>query len=315
MKQKPKALVLFSGGLDSRLIIQLLKEQDIILEAVYFNLPFGEGCCNNKSCVFNYSQTQGIKLHIIDMTKQPLLQEYLNLIKKPKFQRGRAFNPCKDCRIFMFKKAKELMEKINADFIVTGEVLDQRPNSQKKNHLLIIDKEAGLEGKVLRPLSAKLLEKTIPEKNKLVKRSKFLGIQGKQRKIQINLAEKYKIKYPTPTGGCLLCDKNYRPRISYLINDKDLNKITEEQIKILNIGRHFKNNSVITIGRNEKENSLLEELNKSLKYNIIIPDKIPGPTAIFEDINDKELAEKLQIVYSKTNNPEERKLFERYKLK
>lgn len=302
--KKPKALALFSGGLDSRLIIKLLLDQKLDVEAVYVKLPFGQGCCSNTSCVFNYSQVQGVKLHIIDATKGPLLEEYLSLIKHPKHGYGVFLNPCKDCKIFLLKKSKELMKEINADFLVTGEVVGQRPNSQYKSHLELIEKEADLEGKILRPLCAKLLPETIPEKNKWIDREKLLAIEGRQRKKQIELAKKYNIKFPLPGGGCLLCEKNYCRKLKELLNNKERKdqKIKSEEIIILKIGKHFrstKTNGKIVLGRNQIQNNELEEINKTLKYNIIISDKIPGPTAIFEDINDKKLTIELIEAYSK----------------
>lgn len=292
----PKALVLFSGGLDSRLVIKILQEQNIDVKAVFFLLPFGEGCCNSFSCVFNFSQTQNIKLHVIDCTKNPLFEEYLEIIKNPKFKTGKGINPCIDCRIFLLKKTKELNEKIKADFIATGEVLDERPMSQHKKALLIIEKEAGLEGKVLRPLSAKLLPETEAEKQKIIDREKLFSIQGRQRKEQIKLAEKFNIKYPNPAGGCLLCEKDFSKKILDLFNNKK--EINHEEIQLLKIGRHFRINGKIIIGRNKKENDLIEKLNEKLKYFLIKQTRI-SPAAVFE--NDKEITKKLIEAYSSDN--------------
>ena len=300
---KPKALILFSGGLDSRLIIKMLQEQNIDLEAVYIKLPFGAGCCSSTECVFNYSQVSGIKLNIIDATKEPLLEEYLEIIKKPKHGYGVSLNPCKDCKVFLLKKAKELGEKIKADFLVTGEVLGQRPNSQQKNHLMLIEKQANLEGKILRPLSAKLLPETEAEKKGWINKSKLFSIEGRQRKKQLELAKKYNIKFPTPAGGCLLCEKDYCRKLKELFNFKEkLNQeIKNEEIQLLKIGKHFrstKTNGKIILGRNEPQNKELEEINKTLNWNIIIPEDFPGPTILFENIKDKELANKLLEAYS-----------------
>ena len=316
--KKPKALILFSGGLDSRLIIKILQEQNLDLEAVYIKLPFGQGCCSNTECVFNYSQVQGIKLHIIDCTKPPFLNEYLEIIKHPKNGYGVCLNPCKDCKVFLFKRAKELLDKIKADFIVTGEVLGQRPNSQYKNHLLLIEEQAGLKGKVLRPLSAKLLEKTIPEEKGWVDRSKLLSIEGRQRKKQLELAKKYNIKYPAPAGGCLLCEKDYCRKLKELFNFKEKLslEIKDEEIALLKIGKHFrstKSQGKIILGRNEVQNNELENLNKTLNYNIIVPKTFPGPTAIFEDKKDKELAEQLIKAYS-SKDIKLRKEFEKIRI-
>lgn len=163
---KTKAVVLFSGGLDSRLAINLLQDQKIEVIALYFNLPFGTGCCI-PSCAFNFAQVQGIPLKIIDCTKGKLFQKYIKTVKKPKYGYGTAINPCVDCRIFLLKKAKEIMKKEKADFVATGEVLNERPMSQTKNKLILTEKESGLQGKLLRPLSAKLLPETIAEKKKV----------------------------------------------------------------------------------------------------------------------------------------------------
>ena len=122
--KKAKALVLFSGGLDSRLAVKLLQEQGINVETVLLKLPFGGGCCNDELCSFRFSQMQGTKLHIISCTKGKLLKEYLEIVKKPKFGSGKGINPCIDCRIFLLKHAEALGKEIKADFLATGEVLE-----------------------------------------------------------------------------------------------------------------------------------------------------------------------------------------------
>ncbi len=305
-----KALVLFSGGLDSRLAVKLLQEQNIKIEAIFFLLPFGGGCCNDVLCSFRFAQMQGIRLHIIDCTKGLLLREYLSIVKKPKYGYGRGINPCIDCRIFMLKKAKKLAKKIKADFIATGEVLGERPMSQHRQSLMLIEKESGLIGKILRPLSAKLLPETDPEKKGLIDREKLLDIHGRNRKKQIALAKKFRISYPPPAGGCLLCEDTYSRKLKDLFKHK--NKISIEDIKVLNIGRHFRKNGKIILGRNKEENEKLQLLNKKLNYNIIIPE-IPGPTVLFENKKDKKTALDLQKAYS-SKNLELREKFEKYRL-
>jgi len=242
--KKPKALVLFSGGLDSRLAIKILQEQGLDVEGIFLSLPFGGGCCNNFSCVFNYAQIKGVKLHVIDCSKGKLFQEYIEIIKNPKHGYGTAINPCKDCKIFLLKHAKKLAKKIKADIIATGEVLGQRPMSQLNKQMILTEEEAGLKGKVLRPLSAKLLPQTIYEKKGLVDRSRLLDIRGRSRKKQIQLAKKFKITYPSPGGGCLLCEKEYERKLKDFFNYKDKNKekISFEEILLLNLGRHFRGN-------------------------------------------------------------------------
>jgi len=314
-KKSVKALILFSGGLDSRLAVKLLQEQNIEVEAVHFLLPFGGGCCNNFSCVFNYSQIQGVKLRVIDFNKSPYFEEYLEFIKNPKFGTGTAINPCKDCKIYMLKKAKQLADAIKADFIVTGEVLGQRPMSQLKKDLILTEKESGLTGKLLRPLSAKLLPETDAEKKGLINRSKLLDIKGRSRKEQIKLAKKHKIKYPDSGGGCLLCEKIYAKKLKDLFKNKELNKqkIIPEEIEALNLGRHFRTkNGKIILGKNKIENEKLEFLNKKLKFHIIIP-KTPGPTAVFESIKDTRLINSMISVYS-SNNLELRRKYDKYNI-
>ena len=294
-EKKTKALVLFSGGLDSRLVVKLLQEQGIDVEAVLYQLPFGSGCCNDFFCSFKFSQMEGVKLNVVDCTKGKLFQDYMKIIQKPKYGRGTAMNPCRDCRIFLLKQAKKLAKEIGADFIATGEVLGERPMSQHKQSLMLIEKKAGLKNKVVRPLSAKLLPETEAEKKGLADRNKFLDIQGRYRKRQIELAEKYKIRYPLPGGGCLLCEKDYAKKIIDLFNHKK--KILPEDILLLSIGRHFRKNGKIILGKDEKENEKLELLNKKLRYHIIIPTN-PGPTVIYEDKKDADVAEEIMKAYS-----------------
>jgi tRNA U34 2-thiouridine synthase MnmA/TrmU len=199
----------------------------------------------------------------------------------------------------MLEKAKELMKKYKCDFIATGEVLGQRPMSQYKQALLNIEKEAKLGGRILRPLSAKLLPETQAQKKKLIDITKFPSIIGRARNIQIELAKRFNIKFPSPAGGCLLCDKNYSSKLKDIIENKKLEneKILPEDIQLLSIGRHFRSCGKIVLGRNEAENLKLEQLNKKIGFELIIPSK-PGPTAIFQNIKDKNLAEKLIEAYS-----------------
>ena len=299
-----KTLVLFSGGLDSRLAIKLLQEQGLDVEAVFIQLPFGKR---------KIPEFKKIKLHVIDCTIGDLFHRYIELIKSPKHGTGTAMNPCKDCKIFLFEQAKELAKKIKAKIIATGEVLGQRPMSQLKPALLFDEKQAGLENKILRPLSAKLLPETEYEKKGIVDRKKLLDIKGRNRKKQMQLAKKYKIKYPFPGGGCLLCEKDYVVKLKDLFKHKKQKQILKEEIAILQGFRHFRDKSKIILGKDKTENDKLELINKTLKWNMIIPDKIPGPTAIFEDKQDEKLAKQLIKAYS-SNDLDKRHEFEGYKV-
>ncbi len=295
-----KAIVLFSGGLDSLLVIELLKEQRINIIPVYFLLPFGS----------RYSAIPKLKeMKTIDCTKGKLLKEYLGIIKKPKHGHGSGINPCVDCHLFMLKKAKEIMKKEKADFVCTGEVLGERPMSQHKKALMLIEEESGLKGKLLRPLSAKLLPETDAEKKGLIDRSRLLDIHGRSRKIQIELAKKYKISYPTPAGGCLLCEKEFAKRLKDMFSiKKDLEL---KDIELLKIGRHFKiKNSIVIVGRDKKENDRIIEL--ADKNDVLIEVKdIPSPvTTIAGKIDEDNLKKacELTIKYSDADKSGEKEI-------
>jgi len=287
MTKKANALVLFSGGLDSQLVIKILQEQKIEIIALHFILPFGAGCCSDKKCIFNFSQVAGVKLELIDCTQGKNFQEYLEFVKKPKFGHGAGINPCIDCRIFILKKAKGLMEKLNYGFIATGEVLGERPMSQHLRALKLIEKETGLEDKILRPLSAKLFPETEAEKNGLVDRKKLYAISGRRRIPQMDLAKKYGLKnYPSPAGGCLLCEKEFTKRFKQML--ENFNILDENNVELLKLGRHFwSDNSLVIIGRNQEENQKLEKLAR--KNDILIElEDIPGPTVL---IRGKKISE------------------------
>lgn len=275
-KAKVKALVLFSGGLDSRLAIKLLQEQGIDVIAVHFKLPFGEGCCKGE-CSFNFAQLNDVPLKIVDCTKGKLFSDYIALLKKPKHGYGTAINPCIDCHIFILKNARKMMKPLGADFIATGEVLNERPMSQHKKALELVEKQSGLKGKLLRPLSAKLLTETEAEKKGLVNRSMLLSIKGRRRIEQIALAQKYKIKYPHPAGGCILCEKEFAVKLHDFFEHSQ--KINYQDIELLQIGRHFRiEKAKIIIGRNERENKRILEL-AGKNYIFEVKD-IPSPISV-----------------------------------
>lgn len=275
-KKRIKALCLLSGGSDSRLATVLTKEQADV-EAVFFDLPFGSGC-SQEFCAFKFTQLQLLKLHIIDCTKNEMFKEYIEIITNPKHGYGSAMNPCIDCHIFMLKKAKKLAKKIGADFLVTGEVLNKRPFSQHRMALDLIENESGLKGKILRPLSAKLLPKTTMEKQGKVDINKLFNISGRSRKEQIRLAKKYKIRFINPAGGCLLCEKKFTIKLKDLLQHKK--KISEQDVKLLQTGRHFRiDNTKIIIGRDHEEN--LQIKNLAGKNDLLMEVKeIPSPITL-----------------------------------
>ncbi len=274
-----KAIILLSGGLDSTLAAELMSREGLELLAVNFKTPFclcdrhssNLGCGSNARRV---AEAIGIDLKIINAT-----EDFLEVLKKPAHGYGANMNPCIDCRILFFRKSKELMDEFGASFIITGEVLGQRPMSQFRRQMNIIEKEAGLEGLVLRPLSAKLLAPTIPEKNGWISRERMLDIAGRSRKPQMALAKDLGINdYPCAAGGCLLTDPEFANRIRDLINHDELDMLN---IDLLKTGRYFRlsSSAKLIVGRNENENKMLSMLAKEGDY-LFGPATINGPIAV-----------------------------------
>jgi len=256
-----KCIILFSGGLDSLLVVKIMKELGFNVTAVFLKLPFLN---YDYEFMKKFCGENNVDFKIIDCSKGKNLEEYLSILKKPLYGRGVSFNPCIDCKIFMFKKIKEIAKSKKIELIVSGEVLDERPFSQNSRAFKIIDKVNFLEGRILRPLSGKLLEKTDFEIKGIINRNDLYSIKGRRRNIQINLAKKFKIDfYPQPSGGCLLCERIFKKRFEILIKE---NLITSKTRDLIKIGRHFfKKNCWFVVGRNEKENEIIEKFKKSVK--------------------------------------------------
>jgi tRNA U34 2-thiouridine synthase MnmA/TrmU len=258
--KKTKALALLSGGLDSTLAVKLVLNQGIDVEAINFVSPFclcGKGGCGASEAARRFN---------IPLKTMSVGEDYLRVIRKPKFGYGKNMNPCIDCRIFMLKKAKKYAKETGAAFIFTGEVLDQRPMSQHKKTLDLIEEEAGLKGKILRPLSAKLLQETDFEKKGLVNRERLLDIEGRSRRKQIELAEKLGIRdYPCPAGGCLLTYREFADKMRDLFEHKKA--VSLKDVALLKVGRHFRfGKNKIIVGRNESENKILLQIKKEEDY-------------------------------------------------
>ena len=258
--KRTKAVALLSGGLDSTLAVKLVLDQGIDVEAVNFVSPF---ClCRKGGCgALEVAKNLNIPLKTITVG-----EEYLRIVRKPKFGYGKNMNPCIDCRIFMLKKAKKYAEEMGASFIFTGEVLGQRPMSQHRKTLGIIEKKAGLKGKILRPLSAKLLPPTEVEKKGLISRETLLGIEGRSRKKQIRLAQELKVtEYSCPGGGCLLTYREFTSKLKDLFEHKK--RISLKDVRLLKVGRHFRfGKNKIIVGRNEAENGLLLQMKMTNDY-------------------------------------------------
>lgn len=283
---KTRALVLFSGGLDSILAVKILEKQGIevtglTLVSYFFNSQLAETAAKKLK----------IELKIVDVS-----DEHLAMVKKPVYGYGKNMNPCLDCRILMFKEAK----KIKADLIASGEILGERPLSQNKSALKLIAQESGLAGRLVRPLSAKLLEPTLVEKQGLVQRNKLLDISGRSRKKQISLAGKWGIQdYPNPAGGCLLTDPYFSQRLKELFQKWP--DCQGNDVQLLKLGRHFwlKDNKII-VGRNQEENETIKKLARRGDV-LISPNDFPGPTVLIRGhqkileeslLKAKELVEK-----------------------
>ena len=300
----PIGLGLISGGLDSLIACLVLKLQNIEVIGLNFKSPFCicDKAYENAECGLNlFYDKLGIKTYFLQKE-----DDYLEIIKNPKFGYGKNLNPCIDCRIYILKKAKLFAEKINADFIFTGEVIDQRPKSQNLKALRIIEEESNLKGKLLRPLSALMLKPTILEEKGLIDRSKLLGIKGRSRKKQLELARTHGIlKEYNACGGCLLTEKEFANRM------RDYLKFSENPtmggVRLLKYGRHFRfNGAKIIIGRNELENNYLIHLKGSGEI-VMEASNVKGPTTLIQGNIGEDVinfAARLTLRYSDALNPQ-----------
>jgi tRNA-specific 2-thiouridylase len=256
-----KAIALFSGGLDSTLAVLVIQKQNIDVLAITFLTDFGCDAGDTSSCSKNPGPAAA--KFGFDLKLCHLGRKFVEIVKKPRHGHGRNMNPCIDCRILMLREAGALMEMVNADFVITGEVLGQRPMSQQRNTLDLIERESGLKGRIVRPLSARLLPITIPETRGIIDRDRLLAMNGRTRKPQMALARELGLTdYPAPAGGCLLTDPIYSRRLQDLLNatpDPD-----DRDLGLLRLGRHFRPSAAckIVVGRNEAENNAIEKMQR-----------------------------------------------------
>ena len=296
---KVKGIGLLSGGLDGILAVKIIQEQGIDVEGVAFETPFFSAAKAR-----NAADQIGIPLVIIDIT-----EEYLVMLKAPRYGYGKNMNPCLDCHTLMLRKAGRRMEATGADFLFTGEVLGQRPMSQTKQSLHIVAKNSGYEGYIVRPLSAKLLPETILEKEGRVDREKLLDIQGRGRKRQIEMARDYGItSYPPPAGGCLLADPMFSKRLRDLFEYEA--NYTVRDIELLKVGRHIRINSVtkIIVGRNKRDNLVIQNLSRDGDSILKMKD-FPGPIVLIPYGCDNEetlrCAAAICVLYSDAPNDQD----------
>ncbi|MGA1868616.1 MAG: tRNA 4-thiouridine(8) synthase ThiI [bacterium] len=270
------SICLYSGGLDSILAIKLILDQGFKIIALRLTTPF----FYERSDPAWILEQKAVTIQNLDITA-----EIIDIIRSPFFGYGKNLNPCLDCKILMLKKAKSLLEEKGASFVFTGEVVGQRPMTQMKNSLRMVEKKSGMEGFLLRPLSAQLLPLTRAEKEGLIDRAHLLGISGRSRKVQIAMAKNLGIgDYPTPAGGCRLTDPQFCHRLKFLL--KEEKRLDQFDIETLTLGRHFilprtENEGLkrLVVGRNKEENFKLLSIASST-HIIMNSQNTPGPTGI-----------------------------------
>jgi tRNA-specific 2-thiouridylase len=265
-----KALCVYSGGLDSTLAAAIMRTQSIEVLALFFETPFFSSIRARKS-----AEASGLPFRVLNITKR-----HLEILKNPRHGYGRYMNPCIDCHALMFRIAGECLEEEGARFVFTGEVLGQRPMSQNRGALNLIARESGLGERLLRPLSAKHLPMTLPEKEGWVDRDHLLDFNGRSRKPQMALARRLNItEYPAPAGGCLLTEKGFSIRLRDLLSSKSDPEIREYEL--LKIGRHFRvaPQCKLIVGRNKIENDAIDALVGDQDL-VLVTVSVPGPAVL-----------------------------------
>ena len=290
--KKCRGLSLISGGLDSQLAVCVLRDAGAEVEAVTFETPFFASAAARKAAA-----ALGVPLHVIDFT-----DDEIALIKAPPHGFGGAMNPCIDCHAAMIRRAGELMAQLGYDFVATGEVLNQRPMSQNRQSLGVVERTSGLAGRLVRPLSAQLLEPTIPEQEGKLDRSKLLGLSGRRREPQFELAKKYGlVDYPSPAGGCKLTEKGFGRKLKDLLDHEGLDE--RRLVELLLVGRRFRlpDGTGVILGRDAEENRLLAA-RRSPSDTLVAPVSVPGPTALLPRVAseaDLQLAAAIVCAWSR----------------
>nr|NJM03852.1 tRNA 4-thiouridine(8) synthase ThiI [Desulfobacula sp.] len=291
-----KGLGLCSGGLDSMLSGLLLKRRGIEVSFISFETPFFSSESAQKA-----SLQTGIPLITLDIT-----EDYMEMMKNPKAGFGKNMNPCMDCHTLMFSKAGEILKKEGFHFLFSGEVVGQRPKSQNKNSLRYVEKNSGFEGLILRPLSAKLLPVTEMEKKGLINREALMGISGRSRKIQFQLAKEFGIEeYPAPAGGCLLTDKLFSEKLKDLMEVQVV--FDTRELHLLRYGRHFRLDAKtkVIVGRSRQDNELLMEYHEEERDVLLKHAALPGPDVILTGAPSRENIETAALICAAyTKSPE-----------
>jgi len=315
VKRPGKAIGMISGGLDSTLAAAMIRGQGIEVKAITFYTGF---------CITETQRRKGgrqdgtvpqnealraaadleVDIEYVDISGGA----YLDMLLAPKYGYGANANPCVDCRIFMMRKAKEIMEAEGADFIFTGEVLGQRPKSQRRDTLWVIEREAGLKGRLVRPLSAKLLTPSIPEQEGLLDRSRLGDISGRGRTRQIAMArEMGLLEWPQPAGGCcFLTDESFSKKFFHILGQREAaglaRRLEQHDVVLLTVGRHFRLSatSKLIVGRTEVENGVLETYAEGRAR--LVATIVAGPVALVEGQptwEERQLAARIVARYGK----------------
>ena len=285
-----KALALISGGLDSALAMALVKRQGIDVYALHFRhvfQPYSGG-----SPAYETARSVGVEPNFFDFT--PVMLSYL---KKPSHGYGRNLNPCIDCRIHQLRVARRVMKEQGCDFIVTGEVIGQRPMSQREDAIGLIEREAGVEGIVLRPLCALHLPETGPEKAGLVERAGLLGLRGRVRRPQLDLAKELGVTgFSSPAGGCLLTDPGFSLRLRDLLEHAS-GELDANDVELLKCGRHFRLGPAtkFVVGRNEKDNERIMGLARPGDVVVRAAEGSSPDTVIRGDIGEEDIYKAAEI--------------------
>lgn len=296
-----KALALFSGGLDSLLAIKVVAEAGVAVQAVRFVTPFFGYDLLDRQAEYGkqIKESYGIEVLLHDVSEQ-----YLQMLAKPRYGYGKNFNPCVDCKILLLRQAIETMTEIGASFIITGEVVGQRPMSQRRDTLRIIERDSGVEEFLVRPLCAKNLPPSKAELKGFIDRDRLLGFHGRGRQAQIALAKQFGISdYQSPSGGCSLTDPNRAVRVAAFYEENGI--ATSNEARLLLVGRHFRlpAGGWLVIGRNERENIFLEKLVLENDRTLINTSR-PGPLGLLRNTGSEEdvaLAASIVVRYSKKN--------------
>ncbi len=275
MKEKT-CLALYSGGLDSLLAVRVMLNQGVNVIALNFDTGFFFGAYDEINGRKIYKAASPYEITVVDVSA-----DFIEMIKNPAHGFGKNMNPCIDCKIMMLKKAKELMTEYDAGYVITGEVLGQRPMTQNIRAMKLIEKESGLEGFLLRPLCAKNMPATEPEKLGWVDRGKLLDLKGRGRTRQLELAKLWGMEefVKTPAGGCILTDENFSKKLKDHLISNLKSQISSDDMKLLRLGRHFRKDGIkFIIGRNKDEN---KELMKYRDRGVIFDTKdAPGPITL-----------------------------------